>query len=128
MVVFCKRAGARRHVRCAATCSAVALTLVPLACEKLAGEVVRPIVDERGNENLRMSLPLSPDAIVTGSPSPTPASSAPQAHSTERPRTIRFAWRPSGASAEAYAMDEPEDQHRIVLAPNISAGGSHPVL
>jgi hypothetical protein len=42
-------------------------------------------------------------------------------------RVVRFAWRPPDASPDAYAMDEAEDQHRIVL-PTGTEGTALPVL
>jgi hypothetical protein len=43
-------------------------------------------------------------------------------------RVVRFPWRPPDASAEAYAMDEAEDQHRIVLPATGTEGAALPVL
>ena len=92
--------------------SILALALVHVGCEKLAGG--------KGD-----SLPLS---VSSASSSPEPASSASSADGGDVVRVVRFAWRPPGASAEAYAMDEPEDQHRIVLSPKVAPGLSYPVL
>lgn len=44
------------------------------------------------------------------------------------PRIISFAWRPSGGPAAAYEMAAPEDQHRIVLFPDVTPGRDYPVV
>ena len=51
-----------------------------------------------------------------------------QSSADAAPRVVRFAWRPPRATGDAYAMDEPEDQHRIVLPRDAAAGSSYPVL
>ncbi len=56
------------------------------------------------------------------------SASAPSATPLPEPRTLRFAWRPPGGSARAYAMRELEDQHRIVLTRGVVAGGQYPVV
>jgi hypothetical protein len=43
-------------------------------------------------------------------------------------RVVRFRWRPPDASAEAYAMDDAEDQHRIVLPATGTEAAALPVL
>jgi hypothetical protein len=43
-------------------------------------------------------------------------------------RVVRFAWRPPHANADAYAMEDPEDQHQIVLSRDAEKGGAYPVL
>ncbi|MCK9463160.1 MAG: hypothetical protein M0R80_26350 [Proteobacteria bacterium] len=62
----------------------------------------------------------SPSATASSEPAPPPASPA--------ARTIRFAWCPSPRAAASYAMEEPEDQHRIVLTPGVIPGGRFPVV
>src|SRR5262249_13433223 len=51
---------------------------------------------------------------------------APEEPNSE-PRVVRFAWRPPGAEAAAYAMTEPDDQHRIVLMGRVGSG-RYPVV
>jgi hypothetical protein len=41
---------------------------------------------------------------------------------------VRFSWRPKGGPSAAYAMESPEDQHRIILSPGVSKGGAFPVV
>src|ERR1051325_1115893 len=43
-------------------------------------------------------------------------------------RVVPFAWTPPGASPAAYAMDDPEDQHRLVLVGSVTPGGRYPVV
>ena len=43
-------------------------------------------------------------------------------------RTIRFTWAPPGGPASVYRMDEPEDQHRIVIFPGVKKGAKVPVV
>jgi len=92
----------------------VALAITHVGCEKLAGGKGEPVPPPVGSP--------SP------SPSPEPPSSAPSADPDNGVRVVHFAWRPPGASAEAYAMDQPEDQHRIVLSPKVAPGASYPVV
>jgi hypothetical protein len=55
-----------------------------------------------------------------------PDASAPPA-STDEPRSFEFTWRPPGGDEAAYAMNEPEDRHRmVVFGPR--APGPYPVL
>jgi hypothetical protein len=44
------------------------------------------------------------------------------------PRELRFPWCPSPRAALSYAMDDPADQHRIVLLPGVEKGGTYPVV
>lgn len=44
------------------------------------------------------------------------------------PPVVPFAWTPPGASAAAYEMDDPEDQHRLLMVGNVVAGGRYPVV
>ena len=109
MFSFPVRAGARRHADGhPASYMAIALWLMSLGCEKVASE--------RGQSDAAGTLP------------PSPQSSTEPAATHHGLRVMPFAWRPPGASAEAYAMQEPEDQHRIVLLPQIAPGASYPVL
>ena len=41
------------------------------------------------------------------------------------PRVVRFSWIPSGAAATAYEIDDPEDQHRLVMVGNVTPGGEY---
>src|SRR5689334_10557079 len=43
-------------------------------------------------------------------------------------RVVRFDWRPPRGSAEAYLMEDAEDQHRIVLPRGSAQGGIYPVV
>jgi hypothetical protein len=43
------------------------------------------------------------------------------------PKIVPFAWRPPGGDEAAYAMKDPEDQHRIVIVGR-RAAGAYPVL
>ena len=92
--------------------SILALAVLYLGCEKLDGG--------KGE--------LVPLGVSAASPSPQPASSAPSTDGGNVVRLVRFAWRPPGANAEAYALDEPEDQHQIVLSPKVAPGASYPVI
>jgi len=59
----------------------------------------------------------------------TSASAEPaRASADDAMRVVRFPWRPPGGSAEAYAMEDIEDQHRIVLPAGSAKGGAYPVL
>lgn len=44
------------------------------------------------------------------------------------PREIRFAWSPSPRAALSYDLEDPADQHRIVLLPGVEKGGTYPVV
>ena len=44
------------------------------------------------------------------------------------PRVIRFSWKPARGPAAAYAMDAPDDQHRLVLPPGLEHGAEVPVV
>ena len=41
---------------------------------------------------------------------------------------MHFAWTPPGANPAAYEMDDPDDQHRLVLVGNVTPGGRFPVV
>ena len=78
-----------------------------------------------------------PDAASTPADAdvPTPAAevaATPPAPATppEVPpaRTIRFPWCPSAHAAASYALDEVEDQHRIILTAGVVPGGRYPVV
>jgi hypothetical protein len=56
------------------------------------------------------------------------ADTAPRAQPKSPLREIRFAFRPSNGPEACYLMQSPEDQHRLVLLPGVSAGGSYPVV
>jgi hypothetical protein len=78
--------------------------------------------------------PIAPEAEVADA-GPPPAAPAPPPGPIPAPdpapaaaRTIRFAWCPSPNAAASYAMEEPEDQHRIVLTPGVVGGGRYPVV
>jgi len=45
-----------------------------------------------------------------------------------RAREIRFEYTPSKRVADAYAMADEADRHRIVLTPGVEAGGEYPVV
>jgi hypothetical protein len=68
----------------------------------------------------------APVATPASAPAPTEPGPAPPAAPTAR--TIRFAWCPSPRAAASYVMDDPEDQHRIVLTPGVVRGGRYPVV
>ena len=42
--------------------------------------------------------------------------------------TIRFAWSPPGGARSVYRMDDPADQHRIVILPGVQRGARVPVI
>ena len=65
-------------------------------------------------------VPPTPSAPDAGPPDPAAAPSA--------AREISFPWCPSPRAAAAYAMEEPADQHRIVLTPGVVAGGRYPLV
>src|SRR4051794_27318159 len=60
--------------------------------------------------------------IFACSRSATPDSSKPSA------RVVHFSWTPPGAPVAAYEMDQPEDQHRLVMVGNVAPGGRYPVV
>lgn len=68
----------------------------------------------------RAPAAVTPSEPASTEPAPPPASSA--------ARTIRFSWCPSQHAAASYAMEAPEDQHRIVLTPGVIPGGRYPVV
>ena len=68
--------------------------------------------------------PVPEGAEADAGPSPAPPGPSPAPPAT---RTIRFAWCPSPHAAASYAMEAPEDQHRIVLTSGVTAGGRYPV-
>jgi hypothetical protein len=117
-----------------ASCLAVAFSVLSPGCDRLPGEkgesaaprivheVIRPFADADGDRR----VPAAP-ARDTAVNRPLPESSSAPVK-TDDVRVVPFAWRPPGASAEAYAMDEAEDQHRIVLLPKVANGASYPVL
>jgi hypothetical protein len=43
-------------------------------------------------------------------------------------RVVPFAWRPPGSVSDAYSMDEPEDQHQLVLVGAVRPGSAYPVI
>src|SRR4051794_15479475 len=43
-------------------------------------------------------------------------------------RVLRFSWVPPGGATAAYEMDDPEDQHRLVMMGNVTPGGRYPVV
>lgn len=124
-----KNGDTRRFLRCIAT------TLLLSGCERGGGGRSDPTAVHPSKEPTGLG-------VVEGGPSPSasremPTSPVPLAKAAggalgdatdDGPRVIRFPWRPARASADAYAMDEPEDQHRIVLARGAAAHGAYPVL
>jgi hypothetical protein len=81
-----------------------------------------------------------PDRIAPTSPAPSPSSDAASAAASVQPtqdaphqpiseeRSISFAFRPAGASQQAYAMQDPLDQHRILLTRGVERGKAYPVV
>ena len=104
-----KSSGCRRLCDCAAT-------LLLFACER------RAVPTD--------SAAFSPSAEAT---QPQPATSAteparPLPEAGASVRELRFAWRPPRGNAEAYAMDDPEDQHWIILPRGAAQKGTYPVV
>ncbi|MCP4198235.1 MAG: hypothetical protein GY762_13880 [Proteobacteria bacterium] len=58
----------------------------------------------------------------------TEQSGAVERENRQQSRTIRFAWTPPDGPRSVYHMDEPEDQHRIVLFPGVGRGDKVPVV
>jgi hypothetical protein len=56
------------------------------------------------------------------------ADTTPRAQPQSPLREIRFAFHPSNGPETCYQTQSPEDQHRLVLLPGVSAGGSYPVV
>jgi hypothetical protein len=109
--------------------AAVALAVVPLGCDKLGGrkgDLALPRSGEPSRPDGNLAAASSASAVFAVSAQP--ASSAPPVDANDGVRVVRFAWRPPGGSAEAYAMDEPDDQHRIVIVPKVAPGATYPVL
>jgi len=52
----------------------------------------------------------------------------PAHHRTFPERVLTFAWRPRGASPDAYFMSDPLDQHRIVLTRGVEPNHTYPVV
>jgi hypothetical protein len=84
--------------------AAIVLGLI-LGC-RTSGEAPRPIADASARAE------------------PPEAGSIPRASLRE----LRFAWRPSKGPETSYAMQSPEDQHRIVLFPGVHTGKAYPVV
>jgi hypothetical protein len=94
------------------------LALAHAACESQRARLgARPPAEniEKIDASPRESAPLVPLA-PSAPPSATPARDG-----GDELRVVRFAWRPPGGDEAAYAMADPEDQHRIVII-----GGSSP--
>ena len=47
---------------------------------------------------------------------------------TEPAPPIYFAWKPAAAKTSEYAMQDPRDQHRMILMPGVQRGGAYPVV
>src|SRR5450432_4726750 len=43
-------------------------------------------------------------------------------------RVVHFAWAPPGANPALYEMNDPDDQHRMVLIGNVTSGHRYPVV
>jgi len=63
----------------------------------------------------------------TAAAAPAPPEPAVSAHAPAS-RTIPFSWCPSLQAAASYAMEAPEDQHRIILTPGVTPGVATPVV
>jgi hypothetical protein len=108
-------------VRCAAPCIAftAACAAPPVPREPPAAPPAEP------------SAPaVEPAPVATGAkdagPVVEPAVEAPAP--TAGPRVIRFSWKPARGPDAAYAMEAPEDQHRLVLPPGLEPGAEVPVV
>ena len=67
-----------------------------------------------------------PQPIADSAVRAEPPASVPDARSEAR--EIRFAWRPTRGPEASYAMQSPEDQHRVLLLPGVHAGKAYPVV
>ena len=125
MVSFPKSAG--RYAGRALTALLGGAIFASAGCEKTTaarGDSELSAPSSGGDSNAAHTQPATPSVVAE-----TGTSKVDREHDAgDALRVVRFPWRPPDASAEAYAMDEAEDQHRIVLPTTRTEGAALPVL
>ena len=104
------------------------LRRLPVFAPVLLLPLALPSCDRPSSQPSQLSVAPASASPAAEPPEPAPSNSTQPPKPDPEPRTLRFKWRPPGASARAYAMEETEDQHRIVLTRGVRSGGSYPAL
>jgi hypothetical protein len=79
----------------------------------------------------RSNQPVNKTHVEASAAEPTrsvDAAQGPSNTSTEPASPIYFAWKPAAAKTSEYAMQDPRDQHRMLLMPGARQGGAYPVV
>lgn len=115
------------------------LTLHLLSCSGTAGPVptgeqspgpaVTLSAEEESTDPPTSGRDAGPETTPTPTPETTPEMTpTPNPPGDLEPEVIRFEYCPSRRVADAYALEDERDRHRIVLTPGVQSGGKYPVV